>query len=322
MKQTKVVSIVLPTVLLVAAGVGGWFVYGMLQDLEAEVGGLRSTVADLQEDLVQAEERAEASRERADAADARAAKAEDLSDRLAERAREAEEQARTAEERAESALGEAQAARTQAAEESEARRRAEEETEQAILDAVRAEQKAHEARQRLQQVREQRERELNRLERSLGRIAETRRTALGMVMNLGDSIEFDFDQAELRPKNRELLSRIAGVLLTTENFSIQVYGHTDDVGSVEYNQELSERRAAAVREYLVEAGVDPERIQSKGFGKAAPLVEGTSPEARQRNRRVEIAVVQTSGSLPEDFVAEEPEGDADEGSSEDDPDRP
>lgn len=76
-----------------------------------------------------------------------------------------------------------------------------------------------------------------------------------------------------------------------------------------------ERRAEAVRRYLVEAGVDEDMIQSKGFGKSSPLVEGTDPESRQRNRRVQIAVVQTTGGLPPDFVVEEPDGEEVEDSS-------
>lgn len=315
MERTRILSFVVLALLVVAVGVGGGIGYRTLQELETEVGELRSSVADLQGELAVAEESAADARARAEAAEERAAQADDLSERMAERAREAEERADTAEERAQvaeqqatSARGEAEVARGEAAEASLARRRAEERREQAILEAERSEQQAREARQRLAEIRRQRERDLDRLERSLGRLAETRRTALGMVMNLGDSIEFDFDEADLRPENRELLSRIAGVLLSVENFSIQVYGHTDDVGSVEYNRELSERRADAVRRYLIEAGVDEDLIQSKGFGKSAPLVEGTDEEARQRNRRVEIAVVHTEGGLPEDFVVEERKG--------------
>ena len=301
MERRQALSFALLALVIVAVGLGGGFAYRTLQDLETEVGQLRGSVADLQGELSEAEQRAVDARERADVAETRAARAEDLSERLAERA--------------ESAAAEAQAARGEAAAESLARLQAEAEsraaqdrTKEAILGAARAEQEAQEARERLVEIREQRERDLDRLERSLSRIAETRRTALGMVMNLGDSIEFDFDKADLRPQNREVLSRIAGVLLTAEGFGIQVYGHTDDVGSAEYNQELSERRADAVRRYLIEAGVPEDKIQSKGFGKAAPLVEGTDPASRQRNRRVEIAVVETSGEMPVDFIAEGPEG--------------
>jgi len=315
MTRNSVVAIVLLSVLVVAAGIGGIFAYRTLQDVQAEVTQLRSSVTGLQGELTASEARAAAARSQAETAEQRASEAEDLSERLAERARSVEEQARSARGEAEAAKGEAEsarsdaeAARSEAAQASEAQRQAEERSRQAIVDAVRAEQEASEARQRLAEERRRREQELDRLERALGRIAETRRTALGMVMNLGDSIEFDFDRAELRPENRELLSRIAGVLLTTEDFGIQVYGHTDDVGSVEYNQELSERRAEAVRQYLIEAGVDESIIQSKGFGKAAPLVEGSDSQSRQRNRRVEIAVVQTTGGLPAGFLVEEPDG--------------
>ncbi|MBI4460982.1 MAG: OmpA family protein [Acidobacteria bacterium] len=129
---------------------------------------------------------------------------------------------------------------------------------------------------------------------ALSRIAETERTALGLVMSLGsDSVRFDFDKAVIRPENRELLSRIAGVLLASYGFRIHVYGHTDDIGTELYNQELSERRAQAVRDYLLHAGIGPDIISIRGYGKSSPRVSGTSPEARARNRRVEIGIVDT-----------------------------
>jgi outer membrane protein OmpA-like peptidoglycan-associated protein len=131
-----------------------------------------------------------------------------------------------------------------------------------------------------------------RLEDALGDIVETRRTALGLVMNLGEeALKFDFDKAEIRPENRELLSRIAGILMTSKDYTLSVNGHTDDVGSHEYNQKLSERRAQAVYDYLVEAGLPPEILSVKGWGKTKPLVEGTSDEARAKNRRVELGLV-------------------------------
>src|SRR2546427_12481476 len=95
---------------------------------------------------------------------------------------------------------------------------------------------------------QQREQDLDRLQKALGALVETRRTALGLVMTLGENaIQFDFDRATLRAENRELLSRIAGVLLTAKGYSIYVYGHTDDIGSDEYNRDLSTRRARTVR---------------------------------------------------------------------------
>jgi outer membrane protein OmpA-like peptidoglycan-associated protein len=140
-------------------------------------------------------------------------------------------------------------------------------------------------------IRKQAEAEVNRLEQALGQIAETRRTALGLVMNLGsDYLKFEFDKAELRPEDRELLSRIAGILLTSQDYSISVNGHTDDVGTEEYNLKLSERRAEAVRDYLVKAGLSPDILSVTGHGKSRPLVPGTSEQVRARNRRVELGI--------------------------------
>ncbi len=157
-----------------------------------------------------------------------------------------------------------------------------------------AEQRAQSALDEAARIRAERVEEMNRLKDALSKIVETRRTALGVVMNLGsDAIEFDFDKASLRPENRELLSRIAGVLLTSRGYRIQIYGHTDDVGTASYNQILSEQRAQAVSDYLVEAGIESSIVGTKGFGKSNPLVSGTSANARSKNRRVEIGVIDT-----------------------------
>jgi outer membrane protein OmpA-like peptidoglycan-associated protein len=155
-----------------------------------------------------------------------------------------------------------------------------------------ARQEARVARAEAEEVRQEREAELVRMEKALSQIVETRRTALGLVMSLGeDTLRFDFDKATLRPEHRETLSRIAGVLLASRGYRINIYGHTDDIGTEEYNLRLSQRRAQAVRNYLVEAGVDPEIISTKGFGKSSPRAQGTTPQARATNRRVEIAVI-------------------------------
>ena len=150
-----------------------------------------------------------------------------------------------------------------------------------------------------ERVRREAEAELNRLEDALGKIADTRRTALGVVMNLGeDALKFDFDKSDLRPENKELLSRIAGILMTSSDYTVSVNGHTDDVGSDNYNIGLSERRATAVRDYLVEAGIEPAILTVEGFGKSQPLVKGTSDEARAKNRRVELGIVNTRIKYP------------------------
>jgi outer membrane protein OmpA-like peptidoglycan-associated protein len=168
---------------------------------------------------------------------------------------------------------------------------AREETARARREAGSALEPATLAQLEADRIRKQAEAEVNRLEQALGQIAETRRTALGLVMNLGsDYLKFEFDKAELRPEDRELLSRIAGILMTAQGYSVSVNGHTDDVGTEEYNQKLSERRAEAVRDYLVKAGLPPSILSVTGHGKSRPLVPGSSEQARAKNRRVELGI--------------------------------
>ena len=203
------------------------------------------------------------------------------------RATEAEQSAR------QSALGKDQAETRRAEAEAEAKQ-ASALAEEARQRAAAAEQEKQAAVAEAERIRKEREDELNRLQEALQKIAETRRTAMGLVMNLdSNAIQFEFNKAVLLSMNRELLSRVAGILLTSKGYSITVYGHTDDVGSEAYNQELSEKRARAVRDYLVEAGIGREIIVTKGFGKKKPLVSSTTPEARAKNRRVEVEIVDT-----------------------------
>jgi outer membrane protein OmpA-like peptidoglycan-associated protein len=218
--------------------------------------------------------------------------------RLAAESRQANDQARQALERAVAAEGSARAA-------AEGRLVAEEKTAGALQEADTARQDADAARQEAtsaketaakaqaeaERIRQQAEKEMRRLEEALSQVAETRRTALGVVMNLGsDYLKFEFDRAELRPEDRELLSRIAGILLTSQDYTVSVNGHTDDVGTDEYNKRLSERRAQAVRDYLVNAGLSAEIVSVTGHGKSLPLVKGTTDAARAKNRRVELGI--------------------------------
>jgi outer membrane protein OmpA-like peptidoglycan-associated protein len=238
--------------------------------------------------VIELDERLAEEGDRADRAESRAETLADRLDRAENRAQQAEAIAGEATERAQT-----EASRREAAD--AARRTAELDAVVAQESAERAEEAAVAALAEAARVRAERDRELNRMAEALDAIAETQRTALGMVMNLGeDAINFEFDSAELEPEDRELLSRIVGVLLTTSDYRIQVFGHTDDIGSDAYNQRLSERRAEAVARYLVEAGIDPDIITTKGFGKTRPLVDDTTQEARDRNRRVELGIIDSS----------------------------
>lgn len=134
--------------------------------------------------------------------------------------------------------------------------------------------------------------ELQKLKQSLGQIAETRRTADGLVMTLGEkSLRFDSGKSAIAPQYRATLNRVAGVLTPLKGYSIYVYGYTDDSGTKEHNLELSASRARAVRAALVKAGVDPSLISTKGFGKSKLLVRDSNAKARAANRRVEIGIV-------------------------------
>jgi outer membrane protein OmpA-like peptidoglycan-associated protein len=171
---------------------------------------------------------------------------------------------------------------------------AKQDADSAKQDATTARETAARAQEEAEAIRKRAEVEVNRLQEALGQIAETQRTALGLTMNLGsDHLKFAFDKAELRPEDRELLSRIAGILMTAHDYTISVNGHTDDVGSEAYNQTLSERRAQAVRDYLVKAGLSADILAVQGHGKSLPLLKGTSDAARAKNRRVELGIVNT-----------------------------
>jgi outer membrane protein OmpA-like peptidoglycan-associated protein len=175
------------------------------------------------------------------------------------------------------------------------RQQAESNRQQAEAVAQQANADKHAAQEKMGQMQKEREDELNRMQEALNRVVETHRTPNGMVISLPNSIfRFDFDKADLNQHNRELLSRIAGILLISKGYGLSVFGYTDDVGTPEYNQQLSLRRATALKDYLVQAGLDPAIINVKGYGKTSPLDESATNEARAKNRRVEIALTDSS----------------------------
>ncbi len=214
--------------------------------------------------------------------------------RLGEEARRSAVELAGARQAASEAEDRAASAERLASESEASLRRAEAEARAAESGAAESRARLAQTADELRAIRERRQRELDRMREALGRIAPTRRTASGMVIELtNESFHFDFDKAVLRPENRELLSRIAGVLLASSGYRMFIYGHTDDIGDEAYNQQLSERRAEAVRSYLRRAGVPPEVMEMRGFGQSSPRDPARTSEARQKNRRVEIGVVDT-----------------------------
>jgi len=111
-----------------------------------------------------------------------------------------------------------------------------------------------------------------------------------LKLNLDSEISFDFDSAEIKPGFRTTLDKIADILRQYPDTTVRVVGHTDSRGSSEYNQRLSERRAAAVARYLESRGVSPDRISYEGRGEREPRASNDTEAGRRLNRRVEIYI--------------------------------
>ena len=129
----------------------------------------------------------------------------------------------------------------------------------------------------------------NQLLEQFNRILETRDTPRGLVINMADVL-FDFGKYDLRPEAREKLAKLSGIILAHSGLSLAVEGHTDNIGSDEINQKLSEKRAEIVRGYLVQQGLPDANVTSQGFGKTTPVADNATATGRQKNRRVEIVV--------------------------------
>jgi outer membrane protein OmpA-like peptidoglycan-associated protein len=128
-----------------------------------------------------------------------------------------------------------------------------------------------------------------RLSQQLNSVLQTRDSARGLIVNMSDVL-FDSGKYTLKPGAREKLSKVAGILLAYPGLNIEVDGHTDSIGSDEFNQNLSDQRAESVRAYLVEQGVMTGSVTAKGFGKTQPVGTNDTAEGRQINRRVELVV--------------------------------
>lgn len=125
----------------------------------------------------------------------------------------------------------------------------------------------------------------------LARLASVKQETRGMVITLSGSVLFTSGKADLLPAAQLKLNDVAKALLDQDPDSTMVVeGHTDSQGTAASNQDLSQRRAQAVRDYLVSRGIAADRVKAEGFGPSRPMGENTSAEGRANNRRVEIVV--------------------------------
>ncbi|GGN97743.1 OmpA family protein [Saccharibacillus kuerlensis] len=109
-------------------------------------------------------------------------------------------------------------------------------------------------------------------------------------LEIADTLLFDYDKAELKPEAAEMLDEVVKALADLKGASIEIQGHTDDRGSEEYNQELSNKRAQAVLEYLETADLPNVTFQAVGYGKTQPVESNDTEAGRSRNRRVDLVI--------------------------------
>jgi outer membrane protein OmpA-like peptidoglycan-associated protein len=234
----------------------------------------------------------------AQVADATAQSNEDMQARMnaetassdADRRRaEADRAAATAQQRQQGAEAESDRNRAAAADANQAAADAQRGQRNAEAESDRNRSAAADSDQQLQQAVQDREELRARLLQQFNAILATRDTARGLVVNLSDVL-FDTGKYTLRPVAREKLAKISGIILVYPDLRLAIEGNTDSVGGDAMNQELSERRAGAVLDYLAKQNIPLASMTSQGFGKTQPVASNDTVEGRQQNRRVEMIV--------------------------------
>lgn len=119
-------------------------------------------------------------------------------------------------------------------------------------------------------------------------VAEKQEVPLPMVIEVTDVL-FEFDKWVIKEPFLPELDRWVTYFKDNPQVTAHIYGHTDSTGPATYNQKLSEKRAQAVINYLIEKGIKPGRLTAKGFGESQPAVQNDTQEGRQKNRRVEVS---------------------------------
>jgi outer membrane protein OmpA-like peptidoglycan-associated protein len=237
---------------------------------------------------IKREQEEQAEKERRDAAE-RTARAE--ADAQAKQAAAAQAQAQA--EQSQAQASQAQQAQQQA---ELARQQAELAHQQAAQQAQAAEQARQQAEQQRQQAEQARQQAENdkaqmraRMLQQLNQVLATRDSARGLIVSMPDVL-FDTGKADLKPSARERLAKVAGILIAYPDIRVEIDGHTDSTGSLEFNERLSQQRAESVRSYLSSQGVNYSSITTQGFGPSQPIASNETAAGRQQNRRVELVV--------------------------------
>jgi len=153
---------------------------------------------------------------------------------------------------------------------------------------VEAERAAKEAREKeLAKIREEEARKAREKEFEKSLVAKKEPGIEGEILEtkLLKDIHFDFDKYDIRPGDAEILKGNAALLLKYPKVKIQIEGHCDERGTIEYNLALGERRSNSTKKYLISLGISPDRISTISYGKERPLDPGHNEEAWAKNRR-------------------------------------
>lgn len=208
-----------------------------------------------------------------------------LRKQAAERQRNAELAKQQAQAQAQESQLQAQQAALAAQQAQVAKAQADAERARAEAAAAEAQARAAAANKQVQDANAIRE----KLREQLNSVLATSETARGLIVNMSDVL-FDTGKYSLKPDTKIALAKVAGILQAYPGLKLQVEGYTDSVGSDEYNQKLSENRAGAVRDFLVQQGVQMNNISATGYGKADPVADNGTAQGRAQNRRVQLVV--------------------------------
>jgi outer membrane protein OmpA-like peptidoglycan-associated protein len=184
-----------------------------------------------------------------------------------------------------------QAANAQAAADRAAAARAQAEAAraQAEAEAANARAQAAAAQQQAQQSQQDAEATREKLKRQLNSVLQTTESARGLIVNMSDVL-FDTNKYTLKPATQVSLAKVATILTLYPGLKVQVEGYTDSTGTPAYNQTLSENRADAVRDFLVQNGVPEANVTAQGFGATNYVATNSTAAGRQQNRRVNLVV--------------------------------
>ncbi len=233
-----------------------------------------------EQERIAAEKRATEERRAKAEADAKAsAEAEALAKAQSEE--DARKRAQAEADRAAAEKAQAEAAKNQAA--AEAAQAA------ALAEQQKAQAAAEQSRLAAEEAIRQKEEMRARLLKQLNQVLETKDTDRGLIVSMPDVL-FAIGKYELVPAARERLARISGIVLAYPDLKLEIDGYTDSIGSDEFNQSLSEKRAGNVRDYLVNSGVSINNVFARGLGKANPVASNDTSAGRKLNRRVELIV--------------------------------